>query len=125
MSRLRMQFQRWVWTVLYAALGWAVLPTALALAGLAPAPSMAMGDVCSAAVSAEPSGDAPAPVPSGHGTSCLLCVLSVPVVSVPAGTVAMPAAAEPATLGIRSDANARVSVPVARRACPQGPPALG
>lgn len=122
MSAHRALVRRWVWTVWSAALAWAVVPTLLALAGLAPSPSIAMtlGEVCSVAGNATVGDDAP--VPQTHGASCLLCVISVPVAGVPTVPATAPrplAGSLPEPMGATEG---WMPQPPPRRACPQGPP---
>jgi hypothetical protein len=114
--------RRWVRTVWSAALAWAVLPTLMAMAGLAPVPSvaMALGEVCSVNAPAAPSSDMP--VGATHGASCLLCVLSVPVATPPLVTDGLLRAADPQAARCASTVRTLHAAPHARRACPQGPP---
>jgi hypothetical protein len=122
MSSRRALLRRRVWTVWSAALAWVVLPTLMALAGLAPVPSMAtaLGEVCSVTSPAGPSDDVP--MPQAHGASCLLCVLSVPVLGVPTEAQALPQRLASGAPVRPAAPDALALQPPPRRACPQGPP---
>ncbi|MBQ0960131.1 hypothetical protein KAK06_14345 [Ideonella sp. 4Y11] len=123
MSSRRALLRRRVWTVWSAALAWAVLPTLMALAGLAPTPgvAMALGEVCSVAGTAAPSDD-PAPA-QAHGASCLLCVLSVPMLGTPTEPRSVPFLVASVAPDRPSAKDVWAPQPPPRRACPQGPPA--
>jgi hypothetical protein len=114
--------RRWVRTVWSAALAWAVLPTLMAMAGLAPVPSvaMALGEVCSVNAPVAPANDLP--VGATHGASCLLCVLGVPMAAPPLVTDSLLRPADPGVTRCASAVRTIHAAPHARRACPQGPP---
>lgn len=115
--------QRWARTVWSAALAWAVLPTLMAMAGLAPVPSvaMALGEVCSVNAPVVPSSDMP--IGATHAASCLLCVLNVPIAAPPLADDRQSRPTDAEATCCASTVRTLHAAPHARRACPQGPPA--
>ncbi len=120
MSGLRSSLNRWIWTVLGAVLTWVVLPTALAMAGEAPAP-MLRGDMCSSAAPSGPASDGPAaPL---HGSDCPLCVLSAAIGLPPEPSLTAPAPMAAPALSCGDGLAPQLPCANARRPWPQGPPA--
>ena len=120
MSGLRSSLNRWIWTVLGAVLAWVLLPTALAMAGDAPAP-LQWGDVCSSATPSGPASDWPA-APS-HGGECLLCVLTGTITPPPEPSLTVLAPMAALTLPHTDGPAPQLPCANSRRPWPQGPPA--